>query len=351
MTWNEIWDKVLDILTNGGITLFKLFGVFILGYIVIRIIKRILRKITIKAKMDNLVQKFLLNAASFALYFILALTLIQTAGIAITGLVAAIAAVGLAIGLALQDVLASLVNGIVLIMVRPFKEGDSVNIGDVSGQVVAINFFNTVIDTWDKKRVIIPNKNMIGYTIENEYYHDKRRNSFKFKVAHNTNLHELEKLLIDTACANPRVFTEPMPSMVMKEISEIGVEIEFRFWVVSEEYAGTGNQVMQAVYNELKKHNIELANNRLIIYNEERNKNHWVDNVALAERDRNIQPDTGRTKQLTLDDYVDGLTLKAKKRRSKKTKKTKEEPVKQIESVETEVQKIEVENTENSEEK
>ena len=325
MDWNAIWDKVLDILTNGGLTLLKLIGVFILGYIVIRIIKKILRKITTKAKMDRLVQKFLLNAASFALYFVLALTLIQTAGIAVTGLVAAVAAIGLAIGLALQDVLASVVNGIVLVMVRPFKEGDSVNIGGVSGQVVSINFFNTVIDTWDNKRVIIPNKNMIGYTIENEYYHDRRRNSFKFKVAHNTNIKELEKLLIDTACANPRVFTDPMPSMVMKEISETGVEIEFRFWVVSEEYAGTGNQVMQAVYNELKKNNIELANNRIVVYNEERNRNTWVDTAPLAERDRTIQPDTGRTEQLTLGSYLDSLEVKVKNRRKKSKKNNKKE--------------------------
>jgi len=325
MDWNAIWDKVLDILTNGGLTLLKLIGVFILGYIVIRIIKKILRKITTKAKMDRLVQKFLLNAVSFALYFVLALTLIQTAGIAVTGLVAAVAAIGLAIGLALQDVLASVVNGIVLVMVRPFKEGDSVNIAGVSGQVVSINFFNTVIDTWDNKRVIIPNKNMIGYTIENEYYHDRRRNSFKFKVAHNTNIKELEKLLIDTACANPRVFTDPMPSMVMKEISETGVEIEFRFWVVSEEYAGTGNQVMQAVYNELKKNNIELANNRIVIYNEERNRNTWVDTAPLAERARTIQPDTGRTEQLTLGSYLDSLEVKVKNKRKKSKKNNKKE--------------------------
>ena len=325
MDWNAIWDKVLDILTNGGLTLLKLIGVFILGYIVIRIIKKILRKITTKAKMDRLVQKFLLNAVSFALYFVLALTLIQTAGIAVTGLVAAVAAIGLAIGLALQDVLASVVTGIVLVMVRPFKEGDSVNIAGVSGQVVSINFFNTVIDTWDNKRVIIPNKNMIGYTIENEYYHDRRRNSFKFKVAHNTNIKELEKLLIDTACANPRVFTDPMPSMVMKEISETGVEIEFRFWVVSEEYAGTGNQVMQAVYNELKKNNIELANNRIVIYNEERNRNTWVDTTPLAERDRTIQPDTGRTEQLTLGSYLDSLEVKVKNKRKKSKKNNKKE--------------------------
>ena len=325
MDWNAIRDKLLGLLANGGVTLLKLIGVFILGYIVIRIIKKILRRIATKAKLDSLVQKFLLNAASFVLYFLLALTLIQTAGIAVTGLVAAVAAIGLAIGLALQDVLASVVNGIVLVMVRPFKEGDSVNIGGVSGKVVSINFFNTVIDTWDNKRVIIPNKNMIGYTIENEYYHDRRRNSFKFKVAHNTNIKELEKLLIDTACANPRVFTDPMPSMVMKELSETGVEIEFRFWVVSEEYAGTGNQVMQAVYNELKKNNIELANNRIVIYNEERNRNAWIDETPLIERDRTIQPDTGRTEQLTLDSYLDSLEVRVKNKRKKSKKNNKKE--------------------------
>lgn len=323
MDWNAVWDKILNILTDGGLTLLKLIGIFILGYICIRIVKKLLRRITTRAKMEKLAQKFLVNAVAYTLYFVLGLTLIQAAGIPITGLIAAIAAIGIAVSLALQDVLASVVNGLVLVVARPFKEGDSVNIGDVSGKVVAIRFFNTVVDTWDNKRVIIPNKNMIGYTIENEYHHEKRRNSFGFKVSHNTNINELEKLLIDTACANPRVFTDPMPSMIMKEISETGVEIEFRFWVVSEEFAGTGNEVMQAVYNELKKHRIELSNNRIVIYNEQRSRSAWVDDTPLGERDRSIQPDTGREKQITLDDYLDSLEYKVKKRRSNSKKNRK----------------------------
>lgn len=346
MNWNQIWDKVVDVLTTGGLTILKVLGIFVLGYIAIRIIKKIILKITTRAKMDKIAQKFLVNAIVYVLYFMLALMLIQGAGISITGLVAAMAAAGVAIALALQDVLASVVNGIVLVLVKPFKAGDSVNIGDVSGQVVSVNFFNTVIDTWDNKRVIIPNKNMIGYTIENEYYHEKRRNSFQFKVAHTTDMDKLEKILIDTVCANPRVYTDPMPSIVFKEISESGILLELRFWVVSEEFAGVGNQVMQAVYNQLKKNNVDLSGDRIIVYNEERNKNVWYNETPLAERDRNIQPSSNREKDMNFDDYVDSLRFKSreriKKTKSKKAKKVEEKQVDLVEKKPSDINKDEV---------
>ncbi|MDD3862659.1 MAG: mechanosensitive ion channel, partial [Clostridia bacterium] len=152
-----------ETITNIGITLLELIGIFIAGYLIIYIIKKIIKSILKKSSMDVLAKKFIFRTIYVVLYTILAIILIQYIGVPITGLLAGVAAIGVTIGLALQDSLSSLANGIVLIMTKPFKQNDSVTVNGISGKIVAIQFFNTIIDTWDNRRMIIPNKNMVRY--------------------------------------------------------------------------------------------------------------------------------------------------------------------------------------------
>ena len=119
---------------------------------------------------------------------------------------AGLAAIGLAVGLALQESISSLANGIILIFTKPFKKDDSVTINGISGKVVAIQFFNTIIDTWDNKRIIIPNKNVVNYQIENVNYHETRRFSIKFKVSINTDIKN-KRITKSTLLSNEKVLT------------------------------------------------------------------------------------------------------------------------------------------------
>lgn len=323
MDWQAIGNTLWQILTDGGIILLKLIGVFILGYIIIRIVKRIVKKIIAKTRMDSIAQKFLVNTLSFLMYFALTLILIQTAGIPITGLLTAIAAAGLAVALALQDALTSLANGVILVLTKPFKQNDSVVINGVSGKVVSINFFNTVIDTWDNRRIIIPNKNMIGYQIENSNYHAKRRFSFKFKISNNTDFKFLKKIVLDAIVSNKNVFTEPYPQVNFKEFSDTGITVEARGWANSDELDSVCMEVMQTVFNEIKKYKIEIANNSMVIYNETRNKELFYENTPLPERDVNVQPEITKQQEMNLEQYLDNIAIKKLKKLKEKKEKTK----------------------------
>ena len=318
MDWNAVWTKILDFLTSGGITLLKVLGVFVVGYLLIRVLKIVIRKILYKTPLTKLIQKYVMNAITFVLYVALLLIILQVIGIQVSALLAAIAAAGLALALALQDTLKSITNGIVLIVTKPFKENDFVHIDGVTGRVKSINFFTTTIETLDNHKIIIPNKNMVNFTIENNTYYEKRRFSYKFKVTHSTDISKLEEIVINAILSNPNVYTDPKPVLLCKSIEENGVVFEARGWCPSEMplFETTEAEVLKTLYNELKKNNIEIANKELVIFNQSRPKV-YVDSAPLPERDMSKQPQTTHQQDIPFFEYVDkmeeGTTSKLKK--------------------------------------
>ena len=327
MTWAEYCEKVLTFVTTGGLTLLKVVGVFIIGYLLIRLVKVIVKKLLKRFKLSSLIQKYILNILTFVLYLGLTLIILQVIGIQITALLTTIAAAGLAVGLALQDTLKSITNGIVLIITKPFKENDFVKIDQVMGKVRSINFFTTTIETLDNRRLIIPNKNMVNFTIENNTHHLKRRFSYRFKVSHTTNTTHLEEVVKNAILSNPDVYTTPAPQLLCKEIEENGVVFEARGWCPSEmpRFEIVEAQVLQTLYNEIKKAGIELASKTIVVINDAK-KDVFVDETPLPSRDLNKEPEAHHEENLSfyemLDKKEEDAVKKLTAKRKRKTKKS-----------------------------
>ena len=327
MTWAEYCEKVLTFVTTGGLTLLKVVGVFIIGYLLIRLVKIIVKKLLKRFKLSSLIQKYILNILTFVLYLGLTLILLQVIGIQITALLTTIAAAGLAVGLALQDTLKSITNGIVLIITKPFKENDFVKIDQVMGKVRSINFFTTTIETLDNRRLIIPNKNMVNFTIENNTHHLKRRFSYRFKVSHTTNTTHLEEVVKNAILSNPDVYTTPAPQLLCKEIEENGVVFEARGWCPSEmpRFEIVEAQVLQTLYNEIKKAGIELASKTIVVINDAK-KDVFVDETPLPSRDLTKEPEAHHEENLSfyemLDKKEEDAVKKLTAKRKRKTKKS-----------------------------
>lgn len=327
MTWAEYCEKVLTFVTTGGLTLLKVVGVFIIGYLLIRLVKVIVKKLLKRFKLSSLIQKYILNILTFVLYLGLTLIILQVIGIQITALLTTIAAAGLAVGLALQDTLKSITNGIVLIITKPFKENDFVKIDQVMGKVRSINFFTTTIETLDNRRLIIPNKNMVNFTIENNTHHLKRRFSYRFKVSHTTNTTHLEEVVKNAILSNPDVYTTPAPQLLCKEIEENGVVFEARGWCPSEmpRFEIVEAQVLQTLYNEIKKAGIELASKTIVVINDAK-KDVFVDETPLPSRDLTKEPEAHHEENLSfyemLDKKEEDAVKKLTAKRKRKTKKS-----------------------------
>ena len=173
-------DKISEILNYsvGNFTVGKILSavvVFVVCYLILRVMMRLFTRILSRVNMDETLRKILLAAIKLILYFLLAMVVIDTLGVSVTSLLAAFSVVGLAASLAVQDSLSNLASGIMLLVTKPFKIGDYVEIDDVSGTVKMISLIHTRITTIDNKMIYVPNSKIIATKIVNYTQQEKRR--------------------------------------------------------------------------------------------------------------------------------------------------------------------------------
>ncbi|MBQ9785876.1 MAG: mechanosensitive ion channel family protein [Clostridia bacterium] len=289
MDWNEFWNMIGKWFATSGLSILTGIGILIAGFIVIKIIRIILRKFLHKTKTDGLGQRFIERAITVVLYIFLFLSVLQLCGIPITGLIAAFSAVALAVSLALQDSIASLANGVIIIFTKPFKQNDVIRYNGDFCRVREIRLFNTLVDTYDNRRLIIPNKDIVNYTIENFSSNETRRVAVKFEVSHTTDLDVLRKVCLQTMQNHPLVIDEPEPILILTEIEKDGIAFEARCWTLAPNYCDTLFGLNENIYNELKRNNIVIAKHKLEITNNNNkeilpvsNSNHIVRGVTKA---------------------------------------------------------------------
>ena len=184
MNWAELWEKIKNFFTNNYINIIKFFAVLVIGIIVIKITLNIIKRIMKKTKMEQVTQSFLHGILKFCLYLVLLLILLSIMGISINGIITALSALVLAIGMALQSNISNLANGIVIISSHMFKKGDYISVDGVEGSVYDINFLFTTIMTTDNKKITLPNSTIVNNSVTNYGANVTRRVDFNFDVAY-----------------------------------------------------------------------------------------------------------------------------------------------------------------------
>lgn len=173
----------------------------------------------------------------YALVLIGLLVIVQTAGINLTTLNVLAGAVGIGIGFGLQTIAANFISGLILLIGRPIKVGDRIQVsgvddqGDVEGEVVEIGARATTVLTNDNIAVIMPNSAFVEQAVVN-WSHNDRRVRFKIpvQVAYGTDVRRVEQVLVEVARANPDVLESPAPSVRFIEFGESGLQLELRAW-------------------------------------------------------------------------------------------------------------------------
>lgn len=211
--------------------------ILIVGFFIAGFVKRRIMTLTDRSRhFDKTMGSFL---ASVARYGILALTIIfvlQQFGFQTTSLVALLGAAGLAIGLALQGVLGGVAAGVMLVVFRPIKVGDFVEVNGRSGTVKDISIFTTELASVDKVQIIIPNSQVWGNVITNYSIYDTRRAEWLFGVSYGTNLAEAERIIRDTVLSDPRALSQPEPFIQINNLGDFSVDFLVRVWVKAPDY-------------------------------------------------------------------------------------------------------------------
>ncbi|UWQ50216.1 mechanosensitive ion channel family protein [Leisingera caerulea] len=211
--------------------------ILLAGFIVANWVKRrIVALGDTHASLDVTLFHFLGNLARYTILAFAVLFVLNTFGVQTTSIIAAIGAAGLAIGLAMQGALSNVAAGVMLILFRPFKLGDFIEVDGEMGTVKDINLNNTVIASLSNLKVIIPNSEVWGNTITNYSSFDTRRAEWTFGVGYGADLAVAERVIRETIMSDSRSHSDPEPFIQVNALNSSSVDFLVRVWVDASEY-------------------------------------------------------------------------------------------------------------------
>jgi small conductance mechanosensitive channel len=229
-------DRGYELIMLYGPKLLLAIVIWVAGIWVIKTILKVLGKTLEKGDYDISLKKFLLNLTNWSLKIVLIIVVLGTLGVETTSFAAILAAAGLAIGLALQGSLANFAGGVLIMLFKPYKVGDTIQAQGELGTVKAIEIFTTKLKSPDNKEIIIPNGVLSNGNITNFTSHDTRRIDFTFGVGYNSNIKQTKELLMSQLISNPKVLKDPAPIVSLNELADSSINFIARPWVKTEDY-------------------------------------------------------------------------------------------------------------------
>ena len=263
--WDTIKDIATEFVNNTGLSIVRAIAFFVLGLIVVKIVRMILQTVLFKSRLDGAAATFVISIVTIVLYVALVIVLVSTLGFSTASIIAAFSAVALAVILALKDSLSSLANGIIIIFAKPFKKGDYVKIGDKDGLVQDIRLFNTKILTYSNEEIIIPNSDILTTDVVNYSTMPLRRIVFSLPVPYTADISEVKKVVLESIGSYKYVVQTPAPSVVLEDFGESTFKFSVRAWAPNENYWDTFYDLREIVYNALRERGMETPYNRLEI--------------------------------------------------------------------------------------
>lgn len=226
----------------------KALVVLVVGWTIAGSVSKLIkRRLASIPDMDQTLGNFLGSLVKWAILLMVLVAVLGLFGVEATSLVAILGAATLAIGLALQGTLSDLAAGFMLILFRPYKLGQYVDIADTSGTVVDLNLFVTELVTPDNVQIIIPNGQAWGSVITNYSAHDRRRVDLTFGIDYGDNANDAMKIILDLARADARVHSDPAPWAQVTNLGDSSVDITMRIWCDAADYWDLKFAMTQAV--------------------------------------------------------------------------------------------------------
>ena len=245
--WAEIWTLIQTTGVDLGINLVTAIVIFFVGKWIVNLIVSALIKAMQKGDMDVTLRRFISNLSRMLLMLFVIIAAIGALGVQTASLVALLGAAGLAVGLALQGSLSNFAAGVLIVLFRPYKVGDWIEGGGVSGAVEEVQILTTVLKTGDNKRVIIPNSQIMGTTITNYSANETRRVDLVVGVSYSDDLDKVRRELESLVAADDRILDEPAVTIAVSELADSSVNFVLRPWVKTADYWGVYFDLTEAI--------------------------------------------------------------------------------------------------------
>lgn len=228
--------KIYEYLATYGLKVLGAVVIFIVGRWIAKLLANIVERSLNKANVDKTLSKFVKNLCYIALLIFVIIAALGILNIPIVQFSVIIGAAGLAIGLALQGSLANFAAGVLMLIFKPFKVGDFVELAGTKGTVKEIQIFNTILNTPDNIRAIIPNAQATGGNIMNYTVNGTRRVDLVIGVSYEDDLKKAKQVIEQVLAADERVLKAPAPTVAVSELADSSVNFVVRPWVKSTDY-------------------------------------------------------------------------------------------------------------------
>jgi len=228
------------------------FLIYWIGKKVAKLISNFVAKGLKKADADQILINFLTSFIYFVLLAAVVVAALGQLGIKTTSLLGMLAAAGLAIGLALKDSLSNFASGVMIVIFRPFKLGDFVEVAGVSGKIEEIRIFSTFVVTGDNKLVIIPNGQITSDSIINHSAKSERRVDIPMGVGYDDDLKKARAIMMGVMEKHPLVLENPAPSILMTELADSSVNFSVRPWAKTYNYWAVYGDMLEQFKEELE---------------------------------------------------------------------------------------------------
>ncbi|MDX9796133.1 MAG: mechanosensitive ion channel [Arcobacteraceae bacterium] len=248
-------DAILEYAMNIILALAIFFvGKWLVGEVTNLIIKG-LRK---SSKLDETLVVFFKNIIYYALLIVVILTALKQVGIETTSFLAILGAAGLAIGLALKDSLSNFASGVMIVFFKPFKIGDFVTAGGVSGTITEIHLFNTEFKTGDNQKILVPNSSITSGSIINVNAHDKRRVDLLIGVGYEDDIKKVKELLTSIVASHEKILQDEANKIAVSELADSSVNFIVRAWVNTPDYWDVRFELIETIKTQFDQEGITI---------------------------------------------------------------------------------------------
>jgi len=260
MEWNmENYQKIIsEYLVPWGINIVLALVIFIVGKWLAKVIVKSVKRVMIKAKVEDVLVNFLGSLLSAVLMVVVIIAALDQLGVDTNSVLAVFAAAGLAVGLALKDSLSNFAAGVMIVIFKPFKNGDFIDAAGVVGTVDMMGIFNTILRTGDNREITVPNSQIYGGVITNFSARETRRIDLVIGIGYDDDIKAATSLLEKIVNNDTRILKDPAPVIMVSELGASSVDLAVRPWVNSADYWTVRSDTLETIKTEFDKAGISI---------------------------------------------------------------------------------------------
>lgn len=247
IAYKQYLDLALIYGSEYGLKILIAIAIFLIGKRIARGITNLATRTMRKQEVDVELIGFIDSLLYWGLFAVIVIAALGQLGIQTASFVAILGAAGLAIGLALQGSLSNFAAGVLIILLRPFRVGEFVDIAGTAGTVNTIKIFTTELRTGDNKAVIIPNARVLDSNITNFSSTGTRRVDMVIGIGYDDDIDKARNILQNLIAADKRILSEPAPLVAVNQLADSSVNFIVRPWVRSADYWGVHNEMIENI--------------------------------------------------------------------------------------------------------